>query len=75
MPTPRLKSGLLNQLGGVSGENKETLRNMAQTEGMKKYSKPLGLDLDVKIDLVVIGSVAVSRTGHSLIILFCRLEF
>lgn len=36
---------------------------MASTEGMKKYSKPVDLEANIKVDLIVIGSVAVSRTG------------
>lgn len=50
-------------MDGFASENKEKLRIMAQTEGMKKHSKPVGLDMNVNVDVVVIGSVAVSRTG------------
>ncbi|XP_068219875.1 methenyltetrahydrofolate synthase domain-containing protein isoform X2 [Palaemon carinicauda] len=64
VPTPRLRSGLFNRMDGHTQENKETLRVMAQTEGIKKYAKPVGLDSKVKVDLIVIGSVAVSRTGR-----------
>lgn len=64
VPTPRLRSGLFNRMDGNSSENKENLRVMAQTEGMKKHSKPVGLDMGIKVDLIVIGSVAVSRTGR-----------
>nr|XP_053632338.1 methenyltetrahydrofolate synthase domain-containing protein-like [Cherax quadricarinatus] len=63
VPTPRLRSGLFNRMDGHSSENKENLRVMAQTEGMKKHSKPVGLDMGIKVDLIVIGSVAVSLTG------------
>ncbi|XP_066980302.1 methenyltetrahydrofolate synthase domain-containing protein isoform X1 [Macrobrachium rosenbergii] len=64
VPTPRLRSGLFNRMDGHTQENKETLRVMAQTEGIKKHAKPVGLDSKVKVDLIVIGSVAVSRTGR-----------
>ncbi|XP_027206588.1 methenyltetrahydrofolate synthase domain-containing protein isoform X1 [Penaeus vannamei] len=64
MPTPRLRSGLFNRIDGNPSENKETLRTMASTEGMKKYSKPVDLEANIKVDLIVIGSVAVSRTGR-----------
>lgn len=63
MPTPRLRSGLFNRIDGNPSESKETLRTMASTEGMKKYSKPVDLEANIKVDLIVIGSVAVSRTG------------
>ncbi|XP_042209053.1 methenyltetrahydrofolate synthase domain-containing protein-like isoform X2 [Homarus americanus] len=64
VPTPRLRSGLFNRMEGHASENKENLRVMAQTEGMKKHSKPVGLDMGISVDLIVIGSVAVSRTGR-----------
>lgn len=31
---------------------------------MTKYSKPIELETKIKIDLVVMGSVAVSKEGH-----------
>ncbi|XP_071545223.1 methenyltetrahydrofolate synthase domain-containing protein [Panulirus ornatus] len=63
VPTPRLRSGLFNRMDGYASESKEKLRIMAQTEGMKKFSKPVGLEMNINVDLIVIGSVAVSRTG------------
>ena len=33
-------------------------------QGVKKFSLPIGLDAKVKIDLIVIGSVAVSPQGE-----------
>lgn len=32
-------------------------------KGVREYSKPLGLDSGVKVDLVIVGSVAISREG------------
>lgn len=32
-------------------------------QGLKEYSVPIGLEAKVKVDLVVIGSVAVSKEG------------
>ena len=32
-------------------------------QGVRQYSTPLGLDMKVKVDLVIIGSVAVSPSG------------
>ncbi|KAK7066239.1 hypothetical protein SK128_007994, partial [Halocaridina rubra] len=64
VPTPRLRTGLFNKLHSDAQESKETLRIMAQTEGLKKHSKPVDLDAKIKVDLIVIGSVAVSRTGR-----------
>lgn len=34
-------------------------------QGVKDFSVPVGLDAKVKVDLVVVGSVAVSEKGNS----------
>lgn len=34
------------------------------SQGVKDFSVPVGLDDKVKVDLVVVGSVAVSETGN-----------
>lgn len=34
-------------------------------QGLKEYSVPIGLEAKVKVDLVVIGSVAVSKEGKT----------
>lgn len=40
-------------------------------QGVKDFSVPIGLDAKVKVDLVVVGSVAVSEKGNSsLVFLF-----
>ena len=33
------------------------------SQGVKEFSSPVGLDSEVKVDLIVIGSVAVSPKG------------
>lgn len=38
-------------------------------QGVKDFSVPVGLDAKVKVDLVVVGSVAVSEKGN------CQLQF
>lgn len=66
VPTPGLRSGLFNRMDNASaGENTpEKLRLLSQNDGMKLFSKSLKLDDPVKIDLIVVGSVAVSKSGH-----------
>ncbi len=34
-------------------------------QGVREYSSPIGLEDKVKIDLVIVGSVAVSEKGES----------
>ncbi|XP_019391509.1 PREDICTED: methenyltetrahydrofolate synthase domain-containing protein isoform X1 [Crocodylus porosus] len=63
VPTPRLRTGLFNQIVPPPGATKEILRKCATSQGVKDYSVPIGLDAKVKVDLVVVGSVAVSEKG------------
>uniref|UniRef100_A0A3B5M1E5 Methenyltetrahydrofolate synthase domain-containing protein n=1 Tax=Xiphophorus couchianus TaxID=32473 RepID=A0A3B5M1E5_9TELE len=63
VPTPRLRSGLFNKITPPQGANKEQLRVCASSQGVKDFSVPVGLDAKVKVDLVVVGSVAVSEKG------------
>ncbi|XP_075289700.1 methenyltetrahydrofolate synthase domain-containing protein isoform X4 [Opisthocomus hoazin] len=63
VPTPRLRTGLFNKIVPPSGATKEILRVCATSQGIKEYSVPVGLDGKARVDLVVVGSVAVSEKG------------
>ncbi|XP_077479332.1 methenyltetrahydrofolate synthase domain-containing protein isoform X3 [Stigmatopora argus] len=63
VPTPRLRSGLFNKIVPPAGANKEKLRICSSSQGVKEFSVPIGLEDKVKVDLVVVGSVAVSEKG------------
>ncbi|XP_043841257.1 methenyltetrahydrofolate synthase domain-containing protein isoform X4 [Dromiciops gliroides] len=63
VPTPRLRTGLFNKIVPPPGATKEILRKCATSQGIKNYSVPIGLDSRVQVDLVVVGSVAVSEKG------------
>ncbi|NXS48697.1 MTHSD protein, partial [Balaeniceps rex] len=63
VPTPRLRTGLFNRIVPPSGATKEVLRICATSQGIKEYSVPVGLDGKARVDLVVVGSVAVSEKG------------
>ncbi|XP_012936051.1 methenyltetrahydrofolate synthase domain-containing protein isoform X2 [Aplysia californica] len=64
VPTPQLRTGLLNRIVPPEDSNKEQLRHCCTSQGVKENSKEIGLEDKVKIDLVVVGSVAVSRNGY-----------
>ena len=64
VPTPRLTQGLFNRLEPEPGCTKESLRKMSSRYGIDSLSKPVPMASRIKIDLVVIGSVAVDRLGH-----------
>lgn len=63
VPTPRLRTGLFNKITPPQGASKEQLRICSSSQGVKDFSVPVGLDAKIKVDLVVVGSVAVSEKG------------
>ncbi|XP_055002188.1 methenyltetrahydrofolate synthase domain-containing protein isoform X6 [Sorex araneus] len=63
VPTPRLRSGLFNRITPPPGATKAVLRTCATSQGVRSYSTPVGLDSRVRVDLLLVGSVAVSEKG------------
>ncbi|XP_030325854.1 methenyltetrahydrofolate synthase domain-containing protein isoform X3 [Strigops habroptila] len=63
VPMPRLRTGLFNKIVPPLGATKEILRICATSQGIKEYSVPVGLEGKAQVDLVVVGSVAVSEKG------------
>ncbi|NXG98456.1 MTHSD protein, partial [Loxia leucoptera] len=63
VPTPRLRNGLFNRIVPPPGATKEMLRRCATSQGVRDFSVPVGLDSKAQVDLVVVGSVAVSEKG------------
>ncbi|KAL0125269.1 hypothetical protein PUN28_004418 [Cardiocondyla obscurior] len=66
VPIPRLRTGLFLHVTPVAGATKEQLKTVASMRGLEQAGKPLGLDSHIKVDLVVLGSVSVSRDGYRL---------
>ncbi|KAG5839278.1 hypothetical protein ANANG_G00203340 [Anguilla anguilla] len=64
VPTPRLRTGLLNKIVPPEGASRADLRVCSTSQGVKEYSVPIGLDAKITVDLVVVGSVAVSEKGY-----------
>ncbi|KAK3570962.1 hypothetical protein QTP86_031236, partial [Hemibagrus guttatus] len=64
VPTPRLRTGLFNRIVPPQRATKEDLRVCSTSQGVKEFSVPVGLDSRVHVDLVVVGSVAVSEKGY-----------
>ncbi|CAL4129213.1 unnamed protein product, partial [Meganyctiphanes norvegica] len=65
VPTPRLRQGLFNCINGQPQESKETLRKMAQTEGMKKKAGPVCCGSAVVVLLLLVGGVTDARRGSA----------
>ncbi|KAJ8049363.1 Methenyltetrahydrofolate synthase domain-containing protein [Holothuria leucospilota] len=63
VPTPRMRRGLFNRVVLPAGANKSQLRECCSFQGIKVNSAPVGIAEKYQVDLVVIGSVAVSETG------------
>nr|XP_036849702.1 methenyltetrahydrofolate synthase domain-containing protein isoform X2 [Manis javanica] len=63
VPTPRLRTGLFNKITPPPGATKDILRKCATSQGVRDYSVPVGLESRLHVDLLVVGSVAVSEKG------------
>ncbi|XP_076438003.1 uncharacterized protein LOC143277145 [Babylonia areolata] len=64
VPTPRLRTGLFNKITPPEDANKEMLRKCSTALGTKEHSKKISLKDKIGVDLVIVGSVAVSKEGH-----------
>ncbi|CAG2120674.1 unnamed protein product, partial [Medioppia subpectinata] len=62
VPTPRLSSGLFNEIQAPD-YSPQMLKTCASSQGVKCFSTPIGLNSTIKIDLIIVGSVAVSKQG------------
>ncbi|XP_073138022.1 5-formyltetrahydrofolate cyclo-ligase-like protein COG0212 [Henckelia pumila] len=65
-PQPRLRTGFFSILED-SMLSPSTIKEACTSVGVAKYGKPIGLEEKIKVDLIVIGSVAVDpKTGARL---------
>ncbi|GFP86919.1 5-formyltetrahydrofolate cyclo-ligase-like protein cog0212 [Phtheirospermum japonicum] len=65
-PQPRLRTGFFSVLE-YSMLSPSTIKEACTSVGVAKYGRPIGLDEKIKVDLIVIGSVAVDpKTGARL---------
>ncbi|KAL3504518.1 hypothetical protein ACH5RR_034359 [Cinchona calisaya] len=65
-PQPRLRTGFFSIVESQM-LSPSTLKEACTSVGVAKYGRPIGLDEKIKVDLIVIGSVAVDpKTGARL---------
>ncbi|XP_013142091.1 PREDICTED: methenyltetrahydrofolate synthase domain-containing protein [Papilio polytes] len=65
VPVPRLQTGFLNRIVLPEGEpGPATYRKAVSRNGMEVFGQPIGIEDTVTLDLVVMGSVAVSKEGY-----------
>ncbi|XP_042036654.1 5-formyltetrahydrofolate cyclo-ligase-like protein COG0212 [Salvia splendens] len=57
-PQPRLRTGFFSVLE-YSMLSPDTIKESCTSVGVAKYGKPIGLEEKIKVDLIVVGSVAV----------------
>lgn len=63
VPIPRLSNGLLKRITVERNANKSDIRKVVSRNGIEEHGKDVGVNDEVKIDLVILGSVAVSKEG------------
>lgn len=65
-PQPRLRTGFFSLLED-SMLSAGTIKEACTSAGVAKYGRPIGLEEKIKVDLIVLGSVAVNpMTGARL---------
>lgn len=66
-PQPRLRTGFFSVIESSMLSSSSAINEACTSVGVAKYGKPIGLDANIKVDLIVIGSVAVDpSTGARL---------
>lgn len=63
VPMPGMRNHVMSKIVRQSLGNKKSLRTCMTRQGVMDFGEPVDIDSDVKIDLVVVGCVAVSPKG------------
>lgn len=66
LPVPKLISGMFLHVASSPDTPKEKLGEMPDISDLIQVGKPFGVDSNIKVDLIVFGSVCVSRDGYRL---------
>lgn len=64
MPVPRLKDGLLKHITIHESANKNQIREAVSRRGLEFDGRTISIGDELKLDLLVLGSVAVSKEGY-----------
>lgn len=64
VPVPRLKEGLLKHITVQNNANKNQIKEAVSRRGIEFDGRIIDINDDLKIDLLVLGSVAVSKQGY-----------
>ncbi|KAJ8868688.1 hypothetical protein PR048_030227 [Dryococelus australis] len=63
VPIPRLREGFISHVVPPAENINANLRVASTRRGAEQWGTPVGLDSNINIDLVVLGSVAASKEG------------
>ncbi|XP_059453764.1 5-formyltetrahydrofolate cyclo-ligase-like protein COG0212 [Corylus avellana] len=61
-PQPRLRTGFFSVVESHMLPTQSSMNEACTSVGVAKYGRPIGLDEKIKVDLIIIGSVAVDPT-------------
>ncbi|KAE8100401.1 hypothetical protein FH972_018304 [Carpinus fangiana] len=61
-PQPRLRTGFFSVVESHMLPTQSSMNEACTSVGVAKYGRPIGLDENIKVDLIIIGSVAVDPT-------------
>jgi 5-formyltetrahydrofolate cyclo-ligase len=61
-PQPRLRTGFFSVVESHMLPTPSTINEACTSVGVAKYGRPIGLDEKIKVDLIIVGSVAVDPT-------------
>lgn len=64
VPVPRLKEGLLKHITVPEDATKNNIKKAVNRRGLEFNGKTISVKEKIQIDLVVLGSVAVSKDGY-----------
>lgn len=64
LPTPKLLNHVFSKIVPPAEADAKTLRNCVNRRGLNEHSQPVSLDDQLKVDLIIVGCIAVSKTGR-----------
>lgn len=64
VPIPRLKNGFLKHISVKKDEDVKDFKEIVNRKGLEHHGEEIDVKASLKIDLIIVGSVAVSRSGH-----------
>lgn len=64
VPIPRLAKGFMKHITPVNDENKNGIKWIVNRKGLESNGEVVDINSNIEIDLLIVGSVAVSKEGY-----------